>query len=422
MLEVHKKPMRKSGVTVLMLLTLIWLVPLSLHAEKKKKDAKDAADSSAIETIPIPDFTKIVFPAAPAVPRVRYLDYFSSSLPDYLTDRTQGQKKAAKASWMDRLSGVDPNAAPKQKKVRYHLYTPNGMAVDSKGLLYVADTQVGAIFIFNTETDDVQMLKHGVDTNLPSIIGLTMDDSDHLFATDNKRHEILEFGPDHKFIQSFGSTDLKDPCGLAIDLDNRFLYVADTGLDQVVVFDADTHALLRKIGTTGKNHTLTDEGDFSKPTNVAVDKDGNLYVTDTLNDRVEVFDADGNFIRAFGKNGDAPGNFARPKGITIDSDGHVWVVDSLLERVQIFTPEGDLLLAFGAYGIQPAYFAAVTGITFDPKHNLIFTSDQMYGRVQMFRYYTDAEARAELEKRRAGNTAKTPASSGAATEKPAAKN
>ena len=58
-----------------------------------------------------------------------------------------------------------------------------------------------------------------------------------------------------------------------------------------------------------------------------MDKDGNVYVTDTMNNRVEIFDADGKFISTFGKNGDGPGYFARPKGIAVDSDGHIWVAD-----------------------------------------------------------------------------------------------
>jgi len=402
MLKVCNNPMAKFGVFALLLLTFSWLAPTSLAENKKKKPTPVAA--APAEPMEIPDFSKIVFPLEPAVPRVRYLDYFSASLPEM----TAPEKKKEKARWMDRLAGVDPNASDNkhEKKPRYHLFAPYGLAVDSKGLLYIADTKVGAIFIFNTENDEVQLIKNGADAQFKVLLGLAMDDSDHLFAADGGRHEILEFDAQHKYVGAFGYSDLRGPCGIAIDKENRFLYVADTELDQVVVFDADTHAVLRKFGTTGKKHTLTDPGDFSKPTNVAVDKDGNVFVTDTFNDRVEVFDADGNFIRTFGQNGDAAGNFARPKGIAIDSDGHVWVADAMLNRLQIFTPEGQILLAFGSFGIQPAQFQALTGLTFDAKRNRVFAAEQIYGRVQMFRYYTDDEARAEIAKRRAGKTSK----------------
>ena len=73
-----------------------------------------------------------------------------------------------------------------------------------------------------------------------------------------------------------------------------------------------------------------------------------------MNDRIEVFDADGKFIRTCGKNGDGPGYFARPKGVAIDSDGHVWVADGMQDRVQVFTPEGQLLITMGGHGLLPA--------------------------------------------------------------------
>jgi DNA-binding beta-propeller fold protein YncE len=191
------------------------------------------------------------------------------------------------------------------------------------------------------------------------------------------------------------------PGGLAIDTENRFLYVADAKLDQVLVYDADApYKLLRTIGTPGKEHALTAPGDFAMPSNVAVDKNGNLYVSDTLNDRVQVFDADGNFIRAFGKAGDGPGYFARPKGIAVDGDGHVWVADAVQDRVQVFTPEGRLLIWMGEHGVMPGQFRSIAGLTID-KNNRVFTSEQFPGRVQMFQYVTESEFAAEKERREA---------------------
>ncbi len=406
MLNVGKKHMMKFGVSVLLLIAFGSILPTSAHADKKtdKKKAAPAVakPSDGLNWVDgVPDFTTIVFPPAPAVPRIRYLDYFSSSLPELPKVERQKQK----AGWMDRLAGVDNNEGDKKApKIRYHLFAPYGLAVDSKGLLYIADTKVGAVFIFNTENDHVELIKAGTDAQFKSIFGLAIDDADHLFVSDGGRHEILEFDAEHKYVGSFGLHDLRTPAGIAIDLENRFLYVADAELDQVVVFDADSHAVLRKLGTTGKNHTLTDPGNFSKPSNVAVGKGGDVFISDTMNDRVEVFDADGNFIRTFGQNGDAVGNFARPKGIAVDTDGHVWVADAMLNRLQVFTPDGQVLMSFGGYGIGPAQFQALTGLTFDAKRNRLFAAEQIYGRVQMFRYYTDDEARAEIAKRRAGKS------------------
>jgi len=390
-------PRKSMAALLLVVLALTCAIPRAF-ADKKKK--KDDTSPPAAPTGPLaPDFRKVVvFPAPPAITRVKYLDYFSAEK----YEPPQSKKDKPKVSWMDRMAGVDPNSgkSPDKPKPRFQLLTPYGLAVDSKGLLYVADAKVGAIFIFNTENNDVDLIKHGVHAKFGSIFGLAMDDNDDLFVSDGEQHHILVFNAKHELVTGFGDDVMQDPNGMAIDQENRFLYVADTGLDQILVYDADSYKLLRRIGTTGRAHTLTDAGNFSKPTNVAVDKDGNLYVSDTWNDRVEEFDGDGNFIRTWGKNGDGPGEFGRPKGIAIDCDGHIWVADAMLDRIQVFTSEGRYLLGFGGFGILPGQFQSIAGLYID-KSNRVFTSEHMLGRVQMYRYVTAAEATAEQDRRQA---------------------
>jgi sugar lactone lactonase YvrE len=301
---------------------------------------------------------------------------------------------------MDRLAGSSTDKGPDPLRGHYFMDEPHGLVVDSKGKLYVADSKVGAIFIIDPETHDTEMIKNGKDATFSLITGLAIDDADRLFVSDPGNHVIFIFGPNHK-VQGAIREGLSEPAGMAIDLENRFLYVADVALDQVLVFDADTFTLLRRIGTGGKDHTLTTPGDFAKPTGVAVDQDGNLYVADMLNARIEIFDADGNFIRTFGKRGDGPGYFAMPKGVAIDCDGHIWVTDAMQNRVQIYTQEGQLLMYMGLFqGILPGMFSGVQYITID-KSNRVFTSEVFPGRVQEFRYVTQEEARQELERREA---------------------
>ena len=185
------------------------------------------------------------------------------------------------------------------------------------------------------ETKSVDFIKNSVHAHFSRIIGLAMDDSDRLFVSDPGLKHVLVFNKDHK-AEDVITEGMVDPGGLAIDTRNRLLYVADVELDQILVYDADTFKPIRKMGTTGKKHELTTPGDFSKPTGVAVDQEGNLYVADTYNNRIEIFDADGQFVSTFGKAGDGPGYFARPKGVAIDGDGHVWVADGQQDRVQVF--------------------------------------------------------------------------------------
>ena len=236
----------------------------------------------------------------------------------------------------------------------------------------------GAVFIFNTETHDTQLIRNGYEAHFGWINGLAIDDDDRLFVSDGKMHRVMIFNPKHE-VEGQITEGLMDPVGLAIDTTNRFLYVVDTQQDQVIVYDADTLKLLRRIGTGGKNHFLTTPGDFGAPQGVAVDKDGNVYVTDTLNNRVEIFDADGNFISLFGKHGDGPGYFARPKGIAVDGDGHIWVADEMQDRLQVFNREGQLLTYIGTgHGELPGQFKALVGVAID-KQNRVFTTEQFPG-------------------------------------------
>lgn len=379
--------MRPPARTLLVLLLIMILgLPLSMLGEKKKKGSK-APEKSLIERL---DYSKIVWPNPPAITRVKYLDFFAAEkLP------SQGGEKK-KGAWMDRLSGLATGETRADKPL-FQLAQPYGLGVDSQNRLYVADTKVAAIFIFNTETKDVELIKNGVNAHFGMITGLVIDDSDRMFVSDSVLRHVLVFDSKHR-AEATIAEGLSSPAGLAIDNENRFLYVADTDLDQVLVYDADDFKLLRKIGTAGKAHRLTEPGQFSRPTNVAVDADGNLYVSDTFNNRVEIFDADGNFMSTFGKAGDGPGYFARPKGIAIDKDGHVWVADSVQDRVQVFTPQGQLLLWLGGHGILPGQFSAIQGLAID-KNNRVFTSEQYPGRVQMFRYVTNDEALAEKSRR-----------------------
>ncbi len=401
--------LRPAPAAWLLLLVFLFAIPFAAFGGNSKKKSSTAAPSAP----PKIDYSNIVWPNPPAIARIRYLAFYSAQpLKDV------DQPKTAKQGWMDRLAGTVPEQD--NTKVLFQLAQPYGLAVDSKGKVYVADSKVGAIFIFNTETRDVEMIKNRVEAHFVRIIGLAMDDNDRLFVSDPGLKHVLVFNPQHK-AEDVITDGMVEPSGVAIDTQNRLLYVSDINLDQVLVYDADTFKLLRRIGTTGHNHELTAPGDLAKPSGVAVDKDGNLYVCDTLNDRIEVFDADGVFIRTWGKNGDGPGYFARPKGVAIDSDGHVWVADGMQDRVQVFTNEGQLLIALGGHGLLPGQFQGLVNIASDNRHNRIYTSEIYPGRVQEFRYVTDAEfdqLRKEREQMRADSAPQTPAAASAEAKPP----
>jgi len=393
---------RTAAIVLLFACGLTLASPVVAHAGDKKKKA--TATQKPAENKPQQDLSKLVWPEPPNIPRVRYSSYFAGMKFDKSVDN---QGKKPKQTWMDRLAGTQSqDEKVTLKNFPFQLLGPNGMSVDSKGRLYVADQKVGAIFIFNTETKEAEMIRNGFEAHFGVINSVAVDDNDRIFVSDGKLGKVLVFNAKRQVEDQIRG--LVDPVGLAIDKENRLLYVVDTQQDQVLVYDADSLKPLRKIGTAGKKHTLTTPGDFALPTDVAVDKDGNIYVTDTLNWRVEIFDADGKFISQFGKHCDAIGCFQRPKGIAVDSDGHIWVVDTGMNLVQAYDRDGALLAYVGGPGRLLGQFTDPVGIFID-QNNRMFVSEQYpWGRVQQFRYITDAEAE-QLRKEKAASHQTPPA-------------
>jgi DNA-binding beta-propeller fold protein YncE len=411
---------RRKGWMILTL-ALAWMVsgvPSQARSHHKKKKTTPAVVRPPTTKF---DISKIVWPEPPEIARVKFETILTGQKVDW-TDLLAHKKP--KRSWMDILAGSRPNQQVTNvaKKMGFQLLRPYGVTVDSKGNIYVADQGVGAIFIFpKSLKGKVQLIKNGVDAPLQTINGLAFDDdTGRLFVTEVRSHQVIVLNTQHQPIAEFGTGVLMSPGGIAIDEVNGLVYVVDTQQDQVLVFDSAKYALLRRMGTAGKKHTLTSPGNFSLPTGVAVDGNGNVYVTDTLNDRVEIFDADGDFISQFGSPGDGPGHFARPKGIAIDRDGHIWVTDEMQSRVQVFNTKGQLLIYFGQLGWYPGQFQALYGIASDNRNNRIITTEQFPGRVQVFQYVDDKEAAAlkaqrENHVKTPGTAARTGAGKGAGT-------
>jgi len=381
----------KALAALVILLLLAIALPASMYGKDKKKKNADVTQAPAEPQGEPVDISKLVWPNPPNIARVRWLNYFAGMKIDY----TPAPTKKPKQSWMDRVAGTKQvDNVDKIKTFPWQLLRPYGIAIDSKGLVYVADQKVGAVFIFNTETRDAALIKNGVDAHFGMINGVAIDDADRLFVSDAKMHRVLVLNPKHQ-VEGQISEGLIDPVGMAVDNENRFLYVVDEQQDLVQVYDVDSLKLLRHIGVPGKKHTSTAPGEFGGASNVALDRDNNVYVTDTMNNRVEIFDAEGNFISQFGKHGDGPGYFARPKGIAVDCDGHIWVADQYQDRVQVYNRDGDLLTYIGdVHASGLGQFRALVGVAID-KQNRVFTTEQYPGRMQMFRYVTDAEAAAE---------------------------
>ena len=384
---------RWSCVCAILALAVVFF-PVTTFAQSAQ------AETGAAE--PKIDTSQLVWPRPPDIARIRWLGQFKGE--PVTAESTASPKK--KEKWMDRLAGkkhIDEIKAPHP----HILVEPNGVAIDSKGNIYVADTYVGAVFIFNTEVEKVGFIHNGKDVHFEQIIGLAIDDNDRLFVSDSHLRTIFVFDPAHRLVASFGADSLERPSGIALDTNNRLLYVTDVVKNHVAVFDADTFKFQRAIGGPPAKPGEEDPGTFARPTNVAVDSKGDLYVSDTINNRIQIFDAEGNFLSTFGRGGDGPGYFGRPKGLAVDRDGHIWVADTSMDRVQVFDRKGQLAGYFGMHGTLPGQFVLPTGVAIDDQ-NRVMVTEQFKGRLQIFRYITDAEAAVEKAQKSASNASPSP--------------
>jgi len=377
-----------------MLVGVLALFLVSSGHAKKKTTPKTEEPAKAEEVEPKIDTSKLVWPRPPDVARIRWLAQAKGEIAPPAPPAKNKQK------WMERLAGIQQVGEIKVQHPHI-LIEPYGIAVDSKGNIYVADTYVGSVFIFHADDlEKVDSIHNGKQVHFEQIIGLAIDDDDRLFVSDSHLHCVFVFDAEHNLLNAFGQDSLDRPSGMALDTKNRFLYVADVVKNQIAVFDADNFKRLRSIGGPPVQIGGEEPGTFARPTNVAVDAEGKVYVSDTINNRIQIFDADGDFLSMFGRPGDGPGFFGRPKGLAVDHDGHVWVADTSMDRVQVFDHEGRVAAYFGIHGTLPGQFVLPTGIAIDKK-NRVIVSEQFKGRIQIFQYITDAEAavaKADTEK------------------------
>jgi DNA-binding beta-propeller fold protein YncE len=174
-----------------------------------------------------------------------------------------------------------------------------------------------------------------------------------------------------------GRSKLKGPAGIAVTSKGEKV-VADLKANRVFIF-GDDDTLQRELPGSDLAEGLR------MPIYVSVDKADNIYVTDTMNFTLRMFDSSYKYIRSIGRIGDSPGSFARPKGVAVDSDQNIYVMDSILSNFQIFDQKGQLLLYVGQEGVLPGEMMLPSGIFID-KNDRIYVADTFNHRIQIYQY------------------------------------
>jgi DNA-binding beta-propeller fold protein YncE len=310
---------------------------------------------------------RLVWPGPPLKPRIEFVRSVVSD-EDLDKDTTFSQRLVAF------LAGEKPAAN--------RIVEPMGLVVSDDGQrLYVSDYAQLAVFVF--DFGQKTFTKLGDKERLARPVGLALDAEDRLYVVEQQKKGISVFDRQGKKLAFITDPSIERPAGIAIDRSRGKIYLADTSHTRsekhtVKIFNMSGEL----IGTIGGERG-EGPGQFLFPTYLAVDGRGNLYVTDTLNSRVQMFDSGGKYMRSFGQRGNAWGMFDKPKGVALDSFGNVYIADSGWSNVQIFNQKGQVLLFFGGRGPIPGMLKNPTAVAID-RNNRIYVADYLNHRVEMY--------------------------------------
>jgi DNA-binding beta-propeller fold protein YncE len=327
-----------------------------------------------------PKEVRLVWPPPPLTTRIEFVR-------SVVSDEDLGRDTTFSQRLMNFLAGEKPTSN--------RVVEPMGLAVSDDGQrLYVSDFAQLAVFVF--DFGQKTFTKIGEKERLARPVGLALDAEERLYVVEQEKKGVGVFDRKGTKVRFITDPSLERPSGIAIDRARGRVYVADSAHTKstehtIKIFTTSGE----RIGVIGRGKG-EEPGQFLFPTYLAVDQAGNLYVTDTLNARVQVFDPDGKYVKSFGQRGNAWGMFDKPKGVALDSFGNVYVADSGWSNVQIFNQKGQILLFFGGRGPIPGMLKNPTAVAID-KNNRIYVADYLNHRVEMYQVVNTTAADSYLE-------------------------
>jgi DNA-binding beta-propeller fold protein YncE len=209
-------------------------------------------------------------------------------------------------------------------------------------------------------------LKLPPDLYLGEVAGIAVNSKKHIFvfsrgntsgpAYGATAAQLLEFGPDGKYIREIGKHLYAWSYAHAVRVDKEDnLWAVDKGSDMIIKFDPEGRVAM----VFGRKKEASDEagpwthvnpprpavnGQFRQPTDVTWDLAGNIFISDGyINSRVAKYDKNGHWVKQWGKAGGRPGEFNTPHSIAADAKGNIYVADRGNRRIQVFNPDGEFL-------------------------------------------------------------------------------
>jgi DNA-binding beta-propeller fold protein YncE len=302
----------------------------------------------------------VFFPPPPEVPRLQFLKSFSG--PEDLGAR-------ATTGDLERFVIGEPEAIE-------GITSPYGMAL-FEGKLYVCDVGRKMVAVFDLRNRTFGYLTK--DRRLMKPINIFIDENGWKYVADSKAGLVFVFDRGDNLITMLGQQLKINPVDVVVRGD--LCYVTDYASNQVVVMNKMTGQEIMRVGlrpskkVRGQPDDELPPGEISLISDMALDQQGNIYVTDKAGGRITQFDRSGIFRRMIGRPGDNIDEFVRPKGIDIDRENRIWVVDAATGVAKIYNEQAQLLLFFGLPGNKPGMMNLPATIVVD------------YDNVEFFKKY-----------------------------------
>ncbi|MCL4499860.1 MAG: SMP-30/gluconolactonase/LRE family protein [Chloroflexi bacterium] len=284
------------------------------------------------------------------------------------------------------------------------LSKPQDVLVAKNGKIYVTDTDNGRVVCFDRGGQALFSFKNMVNgLVLRRPLYLAQDGKGRIYVSDRELGNIFIFDENGKFISPFypnRQTDMKyqwRPLEMAFDKSGN-LYVTSVYPKHHLMAFAPDGKLKFDVGETGQVTKATDNPKtFDFPNGVVVDpNNGDVYVADSDNGRIQIFDKKGKYKRIVSTNG-------LPRGIVWDYRGRLMVVDTLGHSIMVYSKKGELLTTFGVSGYGAGQFQYPNGLDFSPSDRRVYITDRDNNRVQVWVFGPDVPLSAAAPIRAAKN-------------------
>ncbi len=242
----------------------------------------------------------------------------------------------------------------------YSLGRCSAVATNRKGEIYLFHRGPHPILCVDA---DGKLLRSWGDDLIGTAHGLRVDRHGNVWVTDTGRHRVLKFDPTGKLLLALGtgkpgtgSDEFDRPTDIAFGPKDEVFVSDGYGNSRVMKFSAEGR-LLKSWGTRGTKH-----GEFNLPHSIIMDAKGRLLVGDRENERIQLFDADGQWLEQWS-------GFA-PYGLAINAEGQVFVADAQANQVLRLDTAGKVQQRWGKQGKAPGEFEIPHMLAFDAMGNL----------------------------------------------------